>query len=159
MVPNPSRKQVVSLFVLLAVGSCAGYLGHPFSKKPIFACFHHNAIQRVTLKELYDGTEQAWTFFGVRVASFGWFERFFEHFVLISFRGDTAMLTSLMCRVDEQVVFAGMVPLALAHSLVLLLPNGTPILILLQGLPHLFSRRAALTTRRTACAGYFGYPF
>jgi hypothetical protein len=29
---------------------CAGYLGHPFSNKPIFACFHHNTTKKGDMK-------------------------------------------------------------------------------------------------------------
>jgi len=37
---------------------CAGYFGHPFSNKPIFACFCHNAIQSMTQQGSYQSFER-----------------------------------------------------------------------------------------------------
>jgi hypothetical protein len=57
--------------------------GHPFSTKPIFACFHHTTTTKGDMKELYSCTEQASTFFG---ALFG---------TSCSWRSDTGILSGL----------------------------------------------------------------
>jgi hypothetical protein len=35
---------------IFGLKGCAGYFGHPFSNKPIFACFHHNTTKKCDMK-------------------------------------------------------------------------------------------------------------
>jgi hypothetical protein len=85
---------------------CAGSFGHPFSKKPIFACFHHNTTKKCDMKELYYCTEQASTFFGVRLASLPFFGMSLEYFggfgalfgTSCSLRSDNGILSGLQGR-------------------------------------------------------------